>query len=147
MSNEFPNGNEHGAAGSLPEECLSDEQLIIAVQQGDGNAFTVLFDRYNRLVLTIALRIVHDASEAQEVTQDIFFEFYRSARRFDPARGKLKVWLLQFAYNRSINRRNYLLLSQFYNQVDFEDAITWETNRNTSVRLPAQEVQHVVQEA
>ncbi|MGA8269118.1 MAG: sigma factor, partial [Candidatus Acidiferrales bacterium] len=90
----------------------SDEDLMLAVQQGDGDAFAVLFDRFNRLVLTVALRILHDAAEAQEVTQNIFFEFYRSARRFDPARGTLKVWLLQFAYHRSINRRNYLLLRQ-----------------------------------
>src|SRR5580704_6927329 len=147
MSNEFPNGNEHGAAGSLPEECLSDEQLIIAVQQGDGNAFTVLFDRYNRLVLTIALRIVHDAAEAQEVTQDIFFEFYRSARRFDPARGTLKVWLLQFAYHRSINRRKYLLLRQFYNRPDLDDAMAWETSEKTTPRIPAQELKQIVEQA
>jgi RNA polymerase sigma-70 factor (ECF subfamily) len=90
-----------------------NEQLIIEVQRGDGDAFAVLFDRYNDLVLTVALRIVHDAGEAQEVTQNVFFEFYRSARRFDPARGRLKVRLLQFTYHTSINRRNYLLLRQF----------------------------------
>ncbi len=96
---------------------------MLEVQRGDGDAFAVLFDRYNRLVLTVALRIVHDAGEAQEVTQNVFFEFYRSARRFDPARGTLKVWLLQFAYHRSINRRNYLLLRQFYNRPDLEEAM------------------------
>jgi RNA polymerase sigma-70 factor (ECF subfamily) len=90
-----------------------NEQLIIEVQRGDGDAFAVLFDRYNGLVLTVALRIVHDAGEAQEVTQNVFFEFYRSARRFDPARGRLKVRLLQFTYHTSINQRNYLLLRQF----------------------------------
>jgi hypothetical protein len=47
----------------------------------------VLFDRYNRLVLRVALRIVHDAGEAQEVAQN---ECYRSAKRFDPARGTHK---------------------------------------------------------
>src|SRR5258707_7956393 len=147
MSNEFPNGNGEGDARALPEECMSDEQLIIEVQEGDGNAFTVLFDRYNRLVLTVALRIVHDAAEAQEVTQDVFFEFYRSVRRFDPARGKLKVWLLQFAYHRSINRRNYLLLRQFYNRPDLEEAMAWEASARTPPRMPAQELSQVVQEA
>ena len=74
MSSEFPSRNGYGNAhptahDALCEEHLSDEQLMLDVQQGDGNAFTVLFDRYNRLVLTVALRIVHDAAEAQEVTQ------------------------------------------------------------------------------
>lgn len=147
MSNEFPSGNGRGDAGALPEECLSDEQLITAVQQGDGSAFTVLFDRYNRLVLTVALRIVHDAAEAQEVTQDVFFEFYRSARRFDPARGKLKVWLLQFAYHRSINRRNYLLLRHFYNRPDLDEAMAWEASAKTTPRIAAQELKQVVEQA
>ncbi len=152
MSSEFPSRNGYGNAhptvhDALCEERLSDEQLMLDVQQGDGNAFTALFDRYNRLVLTVALRIVHDAAEAQEVTQDVFFEFYRSVRRFDPARGKLKVWLLQFAYHRSINRRNYLLLRQFYNRPDLEEAMAWEASARTTPRIPAQELKQVVQEA
>ncbi len=152
MSSEFPSrkcyGNAHPTEHDAPcEEHLSDEQLMLDVQQGDGNAFTVLFDRYNRLVLTVALRIVHDAAEAQEVTQDVFFEFYRSARRFDPDRGTLKVWLLQFAYHRSINRRNYLVLRQFYNRPDLEEAMVWEAAAKTTPRAPAQELKQVVQEA
>jgi RNA polymerase sigma-70 factor (ECF subfamily) len=152
MSSEFPSRSGYGNADCTEhdapsEQHLSDEQLMFEVQQGDGNAFTVLFDRYNRLVLTVALRIVHDATEAQEVTQDVFFEFYRTARRFDPARGTLKVWLLQFAYHRSINRRNYLLLRQFYNRPDLEEAMAWEATAKTTPRVPAQELKLVVQEA
>ena len=124
----------------------SDEDLMLAVQQGDGDAFAVLFDRFNRLVLTVALRILHDAAEAQEVTQNIFFEFYRSARRFDPARGTLKVWLLQFAYHRSINRRNYLLLRQFYNRPDLEEATLWEASRHAIPRMSAQELRRLVEQ-
>jgi RNA polymerase sigma-70 factor (ECF subfamily) len=126
---------------------LSDEKLILQVQHGDGDAFTVLFDRYNRLVLTVALRIVRDASEAQEVTQNVFFEFYRSAGKFDPARGTLKVWLLQFAYHRSINRRNYLLLRQFYNRPDLEEAMVWEASARATPRMPAQELKQLVEQA
>jgi RNA polymerase sigma-70 factor (ECF subfamily) len=147
MQGDSRDQNGHKHAQLTAYTAMSDEQLILEVQQGNGDAFTVLFDRYSRLVLTVALRIIHDASEAQEVTQDIFFEFYRSARRFDPARGKLKVWLLQFAYNRSINRRNYLLLRQFYNQADIEEAMNWEASAKTTARIPAQELQYLVREA
>jgi RNA polymerase sigma-70 factor, ECF subfamily len=146
MSSDFRSLHGHTSAQDPVLDARSDEQLMLEVQQGDGNAFTVLFDRYNRLVLTVALRIVHDAAEAQEVTQDVFFEFYRSARRFDSARGTLKVWLLQFAYHRSINRRNYLLLRQFYNRPDLEEAMAWEASAKTTPRLPAQELKHVVEE-
>src|SRR6266568_5983522 len=134
-------------ASSLALQDLSDEQIMVEVQRGNGDAFTVLFDRYHRLVLVTALKIVRDVGEAQEVTQSVFFEIYRAARRFDPARGTLKVWLLQFAYHRSINRRNYLLLRQFYNRPDLEEAIAWEASARTTPRIPAQELKQVVQEA
>src|SRR5438045_3939828 len=82
---------------------MSGEELMLEVQRGSGEAFTLLFDRYHRLVLVTALKIVRDVAEAEEVTQNVFFEIYQSARNFDPARGNLKVWLLQYAYHRSIN--------------------------------------------
>ncbi len=147
MSGDSSNRNGDANAHATAHEALSDEQLMLEVQRGDGDAFTVLFDRYNRLVLTVALRIVHDVGEAQEVTQNVFFEFYRAARRFDPARGKLKVWLLQFAYHRSISRRNYLLLRQFYKQPDLDDAMNWESKTQTTPAMPAEELKQILQEA
>jgi RNA polymerase sigma-70 factor (ECF subfamily) len=53
-------------------------------------------------------------------------EVYRKARQYDAARGTLKVWLLQFAYHRSINRRNYLVLRHYY-KANLEEAANWES--------------------
>jgi RNA polymerase sigma-70 factor (ECF subfamily) len=131
----------------LQLQALSDEEIMQAVQQGDGDAFAVLFDRFHRLVLVTALKIVHDVAEAEEVTQSVFLEIYREAKQFNPTRGTLKVWLLQFAYHRSINRRNYLVLRQFYNRTDIQDAADWECLAPASPRLPAQEATRLAQEA
>lgn len=147
MSQDLSSRNGNSNARNAGRDVLSDEQLMIELQRGDRDAFAVLFDRYNRLVLTVALRIVHDAGEAQEVAQSVFFEFYRSAGRFDPSRGTLKVWLLQFAYHRSINRRNYLLLRQFYNRPDLEEAMVWEASAKTTPRMPVQETKQLVEQA
>jgi RNA polymerase sigma-70 factor (ECF subfamily) len=140
--------NRNGNALPDPEAPRqpSDEELMCQVQQGDGDAFATLFDRHHRLVLTIALRILHDAGEAQEVTQNIFFEVYRSKGRFDARRGTLKVWLLQFAYHRSISRRNYLVLRQFYNRPDLEEVMEWEANSHSSPRMPVPELKQLVEE-
>jgi RNA polymerase sigma-70 factor, ECF subfamily len=124
----------------------SDEELMSQVQRGDGDAFAALFDRHHRLVLTIALRILHDAGEAQEVTQNIFFELYRTAGRFDVHRGTLKVWLLQFAYHRSINRRNYLVLRQFYNRPDLDEVMEWEASAHSAPRVPIPELKQLAEE-
>jgi RNA polymerase sigma-70 factor, ECF subfamily len=146
MSQDHTNAPRNRERSDAALVTLSDDQLMVEVQQGNGDAFTVLFDRYHRLVLVTALKIVRDVGEAQEVTQNVFFEFYRCARRFDPARGTLKVWLLQFAYHRSINRRNYLLLRQFYNRPDLEEASTWEATEKSTPRLPAPEIKLLIEE-
>jgi RNA polymerase sigma-70 factor (ECF subfamily) len=125
---------------------LNDEQIMEAVQRGDGDAFAVLFDRYHRLVLVTALKIVKDVAEAEEVTQNVFFEIYRVAEKFDAAKGTLKVWLLQYAYHRSINRRNYLLLRQFYNRAQIADT-NWAEEMPAGPQLFGQEIAQAVKEA
>jgi RNA polymerase sigma-70 factor (ECF subfamily) len=106
-----------------------------------------LFDRYHRLVLVTALKILRDVAEAEEVTQNVFFEIYRAAGKFDPAKGNLKVWLLQYAYHRSVNRRNYLLLRQFYHRADLDEALTIEDSAKPALRLPSQELNRLIEQA
>lgn len=93
---------------------MSDETLMAHLKEGNGDALAVLFDRYHRLVMKIAIRILRDAGEAEDLMQSVFLEVFRSAHQFDPARGTTKVWMLQCVYHRSFNRRQYLNLRGIY---------------------------------
>jgi RNA polymerase sigma-70 factor, ECF subfamily len=88
-------------------EC-SDFQVMQELVAGNNDAFAAIFHRYHRLVHVTALRILRDASEAEDLTQSVFLEIYRKVGQFDPERGTLKVWLLQYAYSRSMSRHNFL---------------------------------------
>jgi len=88
---------------------LSDEEVMEQLCQGHPEALPTLFDRFYRLVLKIALRILRDPGEAEDVMQDVFFEIFNKAAQFDPAKGSTKTWILQYAYHRSLNRRQYLM--------------------------------------
>jgi RNA polymerase sigma-70 factor, ECF subfamily len=123
-----------------------DERLIEEIHSGNADAFAVIFKRYHRLVHTTALNIVRDASEAEDLTQTVFLEIYRHLRQFDPARGTLKVWLLQFAYSRSMHRRNYLFVRQFHKQVELGEADT-RTSHWSPSRLQPQEARRLTGEA
>jgi RNA polymerase sigma-70 factor (ECF subfamily) len=101
---------------------LADERLVQEMHAGNTDAFAVIFKRYHRLVHVTALNIVRDAGEAEDLTQTVFLEIYRRLGQFDPARGTLKVWLLQHAYSRSMHRRNYLLVRRFHQQVELREA-------------------------
>lgn len=99
-------------------QTLSDERLVQEIHSGNADAFAVVFKRFHRLVHVTALNILRDAGEAEDMTQTVFLEIYRRLGQFDPARGTLKVWLLQFAYSRSMHRRNYLFVRRFHSQVE-----------------------------
>jgi RNA polymerase sigma-70 factor (ECF subfamily) len=101
---------------------LSDERLMAHVKGGHDDALAILFDRYHRLVLSIGLKILRDLGEAEDLAQSVFLEISRVAGQFDPLRGTAKIWILQYAYSRSINRRRYLLRRDFYLQGDFDEA-------------------------
>jgi RNA polymerase sigma-70 factor (ECF subfamily) len=100
---------------------LNDAELMTHLQGGCNDALAVLFDRYYRLVLSIALKIVRDPGEAEDVMQTVFLEIVRSVAQFDPAKGTTKVWILQYAYHRAINRKQYLNARKFYSQTDLEE--------------------------
>ena len=100
---------------------LTDDQLMVQLQAGANDALAVLFERHHRLVFSIALKIVRDRGEAEDVTQNVFLEIFRSVAQFDPAKGTLKVWLLQYAYHRAINRKRHLNTRSFYSQESIEE--------------------------
>lgn len=99
---------------------LSDEELASELLTGQHDALVVLFDRYHKLVFGVALKIVGDPGEAEEVVQTVFLDFFRALASFDQRRGTLRVWLLQYAYGRSLNRRRHLAAHHFYNSVSLE---------------------------
>jgi RNA polymerase sigma-70 factor (ECF subfamily) len=100
----------------------SDEQLATLFLGGQHDALAVLFDRYSRLAYSISVRIVKDESEAEDIVQTVFLDFSRALGTFDPERGSLKVWLLQYAYHRALNRKRHLMANRFYSWAELEDA-------------------------
>ena len=87
------------------------------------DALTVLFDRYHRLVLSIALKILRDTGEAEDLVQDVFLNLHQTAVRFDRGRGSTKAWVIQMAYRRSYNRRQYLATRAFYSAEEVEQLV------------------------
>src|SRR5712691_11815556 len=107
---------------------LSDEDVMEQLRQGHPEALPILFDRFYRLVLKIALRILRDHGEAEDLMQDVFLEIFNKAAQFDPAKGSAKTWILQYAYHRSLSRRQYLALRSFYDRHQIGEREVSESN-------------------
>ena len=113
---------ERCVAGPQPAEVRSpsDEQLMVWLQAKDAKGVDLLYSRYSRLVFGIALRILNDKSEAEEVVQETFLYLYERARVFDPRKGSAKGWIVQIAFSRSRDRRAHLLRRGFYSGTDID---------------------------
>ena len=90
------------AAGT--DQRASDWALIARVVAQDETALAALYDRYSGMVCSVLNRILRDTAAAEEILQDIFFQIWKNAGQFDPARGSLPGWLVVAARNRAISR-------------------------------------------
>nr|WP_272945408.1 sigma-70 family RNA polymerase sigma factor [Bryobacter aggregatus] len=81
----------------------NDQELIERLKKRDPQAMSDLYDRYSRVVFSIILRIVRDASVAEELAQETFLRAWTRATEFDAGRGRIGPWLLTIARNRAID--------------------------------------------
>src|SRR5258708_5608157 len=79
-------------------------QLLIRLLSGDHEALGEFYDLYAGLVNGLALRILRDASDAEDVVQEVFVQAWRQASRFDPSRGTPEAWLCTMARTRALDK-------------------------------------------
>jgi RNA polymerase sigma-70 factor, ECF subfamily len=80
-----------------------DVALVRRLLQRDVNAFEELYDRHSRIVYGLVLRILQQASTAEEVVQDVFLQLWRNAAQYDTSRGPFLPWLLTLSRNRALD--------------------------------------------
>jgi RNA polymerase sigma-70 factor (ECF subfamily) len=80
-----------------------DAALIARLRAGDQNAMAELYDRYSGVVYGVALRVLANATAAEDVVQEIFLQLWRNPQAFDANRGRLAPWLAVIARNRAID--------------------------------------------
>ena len=81
---------------------MTDEELVRKIIDGDHLAFKRLVDRYQHLVINTCYNLIGNRQDAEDVAQDVFFQVYKSARKFR-REAKFSTWLYRIAVNRSLN--------------------------------------------
>ena len=87
----------------LTAESAEDAVLVARLAEGDGNALEVLYDRYSRVVYSFSLRMLADASSAEELTQEVFLRLWRQGGSYQQSRGAFLTWLLSVTHNMAID--------------------------------------------
>jgi RNA polymerase sigma-70 factor (ECF subfamily) len=80
-----------------------DEDLIERLARGDLAALDALYTRYSRPVFSLALRVLGNTDDAEEVTQDVFERVWRHAPSFDNARGRFGTWLMSMTHHVAVD--------------------------------------------
>jgi RNA polymerase sigma-70 factor (ECF subfamily) len=98
---------------------LSDQHYINQIIQGDTNVFSVLVDRYKEKIFTLALKMIKNREEAEEVSQYTFIKIYNSLNKFK-GDSKFSTWIYKIAYNTCLDRlkknkkeENTILIDEF----------------------------------
>lgn len=96
----------------------TDTKVFQALKSGDLSALGVIYDRYGEAVYRLALRILNNVAEAEDLTQEVFLTFWHSST-YDPNRGSMLVFLMTLTRSRAINRLHQSqsqqqLLQRFY---------------------------------
>jgi RNA polymerase sigma-70 factor (ECF subfamily) len=82
----------------------TDERAVELIAQGSPEGMELLYDRYGSLAYAVALRVLRDASAAEDVVQEAFLSIWRGAATYRPDRGGVRSWLCTVVRNRSIDR-------------------------------------------
>jgi len=98
----------------------ADAELMVSFQQGNPEAFDRLIDKYQRPIVNFIYKIVNNAAEAEELTQEVFLRIYRARKRYEP-RAKFAAWIFRIATNVSLKELRRKRHMRF-----------WSNNHNTN---------------
>lgn len=122
-----------------------DVTLINLIAAANSQALNELYDRYNRLVFSIAYRIVGDRGTAAEITLDVFTHIWQRAETYRPERAKVSTWITAISRNRAIDRLRQYNIRPESNSVSWDVVSSPSTSAVSTVHELEDQVERTMQ--
>jgi len=106
------------ATSAKGQSQVTDSMLISRIRAGDEDALALLHDRYAQVVYSVALRVLAETTQAEDILQELFLQLWRNPQAFDSNRGSLGAWLAVIARHRAID-----YLRRRRPETDIEDVV------------------------
>ena len=131
-----------------------DAQLMLKFKKGDRKSFEELIEKYQKLVINTAYRLIGDRAEAEDMAQEVFLRVYSRSRSYKP-QAKFSTWLLRITRNLCLNRlrdKKRHPLASFDSPIETEEGklvrdIPAEARAVPDVFLERKELQDVIKQA
>ncbi|MBV8389690.1 MAG: sigma-70 family RNA polymerase sigma factor [Mucilaginibacter sp.] len=115
---------------------LSEEELVLALQQREKIAAEALYDMYSASLFGVIVRIVNDEAIAEDVLQDTFIKIWNSFSSYSTEKGRLFTWMVNIARNLAIDKvRSKDFKNQTKNQ-ELENNVTFIDEQRNTVYKP-----------
>jgi len=86
------------------EQQVADREMLLRVGHGDQAAFSALYDRLSGPLYSLALKMLGDASDAQDALQEVFLQIWSRAKTYDPEKSSVFSWAVLLTRSRGIDR-------------------------------------------
>ena len=110
----------------------NDLQLIQEVLEGNTNAFSKIVDNYKDLVFTLALRLMKDRNQAEEISQDAFIKIYKNLNKFQ-GKSKFSSWIYRITYNACLDELRRKKIK--YREVSIDETFAYKMSEPDSLVL------------
>lgn len=125
---------------------ISDEALMEQIRGGEREALGQLFRLYARAVRNVAIRILRDEAEADDLVQEVFLFVFRKADLYNPEKGTALTWIFRVTYHRAFDRRRYLIARKFYLSQEIEPLLGRLEDPRQEIRFNVQSWEGVLGE-
>jgi RNA polymerase sigma-70 factor (ECF subfamily) len=122
---------------------MTETEIVQKLQQGNEQAFKMLVENYQKLVVNTCFGLVHSTEDAEDIAQEVFIEVFRSVRNFR-VDAKISTWLYRIAVNRSLNFIRDNKRKKWFQS--FEDVVTTRNlplNSDKHLETPAAELENM----
>jgi RNA polymerase sigma-70 factor (ECF subfamily) len=131
------------AADGMSEPALElarDVELLRRIAGGDRAAFSDFYDQYSGLLFSIAVKVLNDAKEAEDVLQEVFMQIWNKADAYNPLLGKPVSWAVTLTRNKAIDRiRSHQRRSKLLEQATLEAAAPPDDSLSANEKLHGKE--------